>query len=111
MRADKKKKLETAGWTVGDAASFLELSSEEQAYVEMKLKLAEAIRERRRMLKWTQTVLANRINSSQSRIAKLEAGDPSISLDLVLRTFFALGTTTKDVARILQKETPRRATT
>lgn len=103
MRAAKKKKLEAAGWTVSDTADFLQLSPEESAYVEMKVKLTEAIRYQRRQRKWTQTHLANRIASSQSRVAKIEAGDPSVSLDLVFRSLFALGNTQVDVAKILQK--------
>ncbi len=103
MRATKKKRLEAAGWSVGDAADFLQLSPEEKRYVEMKVKLAEAIRDQRRTRKWTQTQLANRIASSQSRVAKIEAGDPSVSLDLVFRSLFALGNTQKDVAKIIQK--------
>ena len=102
MREAKKKRLEAAGWTVGSAADLLQLSPAESAYVEMKVKLAEAIRDQRRMRKWTQTHLANRISSSQSRVAKIEAGDPSVSLDLVFRSLFALGNTQKDVAKIIQ---------
>ncbi len=101
MRAAKKKKLEAAGWTVGDAADFLKLSPEEAAFVEMKVKLAEAIKIQRRRRKWTQTYLATLIESSQSRVAKIEAGDPSVSLDLVFRSLFALGNTQGDVANII----------
>ena len=102
MRAAKKKKLEAAGWTVGDTEDFLELSPEQNAFVEMKVKLAEAVREQRKRRKWTQTHLADLISSSQSRVAKIEAGDPSVSLDLVFKSLFALGNSPKDVGKILQ---------
>lgn len=105
MRAAKKKKLEAAGWTVfEDATDFLELSPEEKAYVELKVKLAEAVKEHRKLRHWTQTQLAKKITSSQSRIAKIEAGDPSVSLDLCIRSLFALGTSHVEVAKIIRSE-------
>ncbi len=107
MRAAKKKKLEDKGWVSGDAADFLQLTPEEAAFVELKVKLTEALLKRRRLRKWTQTQLALRIKSSQSRVAKIESGDPSVSLDLVFRSLFALGVTQKEVARIIDKSKRR----
>ena len=91
MNKSKRKKLESKGWKVGTAQDFLELSNEEAAYIELKLALAKNLQKRRRTLKITQTDLAKRIRSSQSRIAKMEAGDPSVSLDLLIRSLLALG--------------------
>ena len=107
MRAAKKKKLEKKGWVAGDAADFLQLTPEEASFVELKVKLTEALLNRRRLRKWTQTRLALRIKSSQSRVAKIESGDPSVSLDLVFRSLFALGVTQKEVARIIDKSKRR----
>jgi ribosome-binding protein aMBF1 (putative translation factor) len=104
MRAGKKKKLEARGWTVGSAAEFLDLTPEESAFITTKLQLACAVRKRRQYLNLTQSELARRIESSQSRVAKLEAGDPSVALDLVFRALFALGLSRKDLARILERE-------
>lgn len=98
MDTVKRQRLETAGWRVGDAADFLELSPEEVAFIEMKLSLSRYLKELRFKNKLSQATLAKRINSSQSRVAKMEAGDPSVSLDLIVRTILAVGGTREDVA-------------
>ena len=103
MRGTKKKRLERAGWTVGSAAAFLELSDEEAALVEMRLALSESLRERRQRAHLTQTALAKRLGSSQSRVAKMEAGDPTVSLDLLVRALLALGASQRDVAKALSR--------
>jgi DNA-binding XRE family transcriptional regulator len=91
MDSAKKKRLERAGWRVGSAAEFLNLSPEEAAYVEVKLHLAHELSRKRKKLRLTQVALAKRIRSSQSRVAKMEAGDPSVSIDLLVRSLIALG--------------------
>ncbi len=103
MDATKKRRLERAGWSVGSAADFLELSAEEAALVEMRLALSASVRERRQRARLTQTALAKRLGSSQSRVAKMEAGDPSVSLDLLVRALLSLGATRKDVASALAR--------
>lgn len=105
MRAEKKKKLEAAGWSVyEDATDFLGLSPAEKAYVELKVKLAEAVKRNRERREWTQAQLAKKLASSQSRVAKIEAGDPSVSLDLCFRSLFALGTSRIELAKIVQSK-------
>jgi DNA-binding XRE family transcriptional regulator len=101
MRKAKKARLENKGWKVGTVKEFLGLSDEEAAYVEIRLRLAAALRKRRRRERLSQTGLASRIGSSQSRIAKMEAGDPSVSLDLLIRTLLALGASSRDLARAI----------
>ena len=91
MNTEKKKKLENAGWQIGNADDFLGLSPEESAYIDLKLALSHELRRRREQSEMTQAVLARRIGSSQSRIAKAEAGDPGISLDLLVRALIACG--------------------
>jgi predicted transcriptional regulator len=103
MDAIKRQRLEAAGWRVGDAADFLELSPEEVAFIEMKLSLSKRLRELRLSQKLSQESLAKKINSSQSRVAKMEAGDPSVSLDLMVRTFLAMGATREDVVLALMQ--------
>jgi ribosome-binding protein aMBF1 (putative translation factor) len=107
MDAKKRKRLAVAGWKTGTVADFLELSAEEAELVETRLAVSRALRARRQGLGVTQAALAKKLRSSQSRIAKMEAGDPSISLDLLLRAFFATGATKRDLARVL---TSRRRT-
>ena len=104
MRAAKKRKLESKGWAVGSAREFLDLTPEEARFVELKLHLTKAVRKRRQLLDLTQAELARRIESSQSRVAKIEAGDPSVALDLTFRALFALGLTRKDLITIIEGE-------
>ena len=101
MKQSKKKQLESAGWRVGSASEFLGLSKEEEAYIEMKLLLVENLRSLRKSKKVSQTQLAELLGSSQSRVAKMEAGDPSVSTDLLLKGMLALGATRKQIGKVL----------
>ena len=101
MRRAKRERLEKKGWKVGTVQEFLDLSDEEAAYVELRLRLAHTLRKRRQRKRLSQTELARRINSSQSRVAKMEAGDPSVSLDLLIRSLLALGASSRDLARAI----------
>ena len=101
MNSTKKKRLETKGWNVGTVADFLQLLPEESAYIEMKLSLSKNLRERRKDKSLTQEQLARLLKSSQSRVAKMETGDPSVSLDLLVRSLLILGESRKSLAKIL----------
>ena len=94
----RQRRLEAQGWQVGSADDFLGLSAEESAYVDLRLRLSDALRAQRQRQHLTQVELARRIKSSQSRVAKMEAGDASISLDLLIRSLFALGASNRDLA-------------
>ena len=109
MKKSKKERLEAAGWRVGTTSEFLALSKEEAALIEMKLGLAESLRRRRQARRLTQTQLAKRIGSSQSRVAKMEAADPSVSIDLLVRALLELGATRAQVASALSKRSRRAA--
>lgn len=99
MNSSSRTRLRSAGWKVGNAAEFLGLSRDEAALVEMKLRLGAALRRYRRRREISQHALAARVGSSQSRIAKLEAGARGITLDLLVRALFATGASPKDIAR------------
>jgi len=101
MNTAKKKRLESAGWKIGTTSAFLNLSPEEAAYVELKLALSKNLQQTRQDMKMTQEQLAKLLKSSQSRVAKMEAGDPSVSLDLLVRSLLVLGTSRKGLARML----------
>jgi len=101
MRTDRKKRLQKAGWKVGSASDFLGLTAEEAALVEMRLRLASSLKETRVAQKLTQEELARRISSSQSRVAKMESADASVSLDLMVRTLLALGKTREQVGKLI----------
>lgn len=101
MKVSKRRKLENAGWKVGSADEFLQLSPEESAYVEMKLALSKFLKERRIKKRISQVAFAAKIESSQSRVAKMETGDPSVSIDLLMKSLLALGASKKEMARVI----------
>lgn len=101
MQSNKREKLENSGWKIGSTDEFLSLSPEESAYIEMKLALCDSVRVRRIKRRLSQTEFAKLISSSQSRVAKIEAGDPSVSFDLVMKSLLSLGATKKDVAKLI----------
>jgi len=99
MKSAKRKKLEASGWKVGNAADFLNLSNEEAAYLELKIKLAQQLKIVRTRRHLTQKDLAEKLDSSQSRIAKMEAGDRTVSLDLLIKSLLSLGVSVKDIGK------------
>src|SRR5437867_6052436 len=101
MRDEKKRRLEAKGWRVGNVKDFLRLSDEEAAYIDLKLRLASSLKVRRRRRRLTQVALARALRSSQSRVAKMEAGDPSVSIDLLVRSLLVLGTSARELSRII----------
>jgi len=101
MDKRKKAKLAKRGWKTGSVAEFLGLSAEEVAYVEMKLALSKELKERRVQKRLTQKELADAIESSQSRVAKMEAGDPTVSIDLLMKSLLALGVSKKELGRTI----------
>jgi predicted XRE-type DNA-binding protein len=102
---DKKKKdrLAAGGWRTGSAADFLELTPEEAEFVELKLALSSELKELRSEHGISQLELADRLGSSQSRVAKMEASDPTVSVDLLIRGLFAAGASKKDIASAITK--------
>ena len=101
MEKTKKNRLEGRGWRTGSAAGFLDLTPEENRYIELKLALGEHLKKRRRSRRLSQETLAKILSSSQSRVAKMEAADPSVSLDLLVRSLLALGSSEKDLAKVI----------
>lgn len=107
MDKRKQRRLQVQGWRIGSAAEFLDLSAEEAALVEMKLRLSQAVKVRRTALKLTQAALATRLGSSQSRVAKMEAGDRTVSIDLLMKALLLLGASPSDVGKALQHRSSR----
>ena len=109
MQTSKRHKLQAAGWKAGSVDEFLDLSPEVSARIEMKLALSITRRQRRLQSRLSQTELARKIHSSQSRVAKMEAGDPGVSIDLLMKSLLALGSSPQDVAEAIQTVGPRAA--
>jgi len=101
MRESKKKLLQKKGWRIGSAGEFLNLNDEESEYIELKLKLSQAFKNKRQQKGLTQVEAARVLRSSQSRIAKMETGDPSVSVDLLIRALLTMGATPKELGRVV----------
>jgi DNA-binding XRE family transcriptional regulator len=101
MNNVKRKHLEKNGWKVGTVKEFLNLSPDETTFIELKIELSRNFKNYRRNRKLTQEQVARLLKSSQSRVAKMEAGDPSVSLDLLVRSLLALGASKKGVAQMM----------
>jgi hypothetical protein len=100
MNKAKRKRLESKGWKVGSVSEFLSLTPEEAALIEMKLALAQSLRQRRQK-RMTQIQLAQKLRSSQPRVAKAEGGDASVSMELLVRAMLATGATPKEIGRVI----------
>ncbi len=101
MEPTKQRKLEEAGWKIGSTEEFLNLTPEEAAYINLKIALGNSVRQTRAHKKMTQSELAALLRSSQSRVAKMEAGDPSVSLDLLIRSLLSLGLSRENLALLI----------
>jgi predicted XRE-type DNA-binding protein len=101
MKASKRSKLAKAGWKVGAASDFLQLTQAESELIEMRFALGRSLRELRTRRGLTQAQAAAHLSSSQSRLAKMEAADPSVTIDLLIRSLVALGATRAQVARAI----------
>jgi len=101
MDKAKKQRLEKKGWKVGSVDEFLALTPDESAYIELKWALSKSVRQRREHKNLTQVQMARLLKSSQSRVAKIEAGDTTVSLDLLVRSLIVLGATRQEVAHVI----------
>ncbi|MGG6265094.1 helix-turn-helix domain-containing protein [Leptolyngbya sp. AN03gr2] len=102
MDQEKQKRLEAKGWKVGTVSEFLELTSEENTLIEIKLALSQSLKARRQQ-NMTQADLAEKIHSSQPRIAKAENGDASVSIELLIRAMLATGATPQEIGSVIAK--------
>ena len=100
--SDNAKTIEELGWKDGTVAEFLGLTPEESALIEMKLALSRHLRERRAAT-MTQSELATKISSSQSRVAKAESGHSSVSMELLVRAILATGATPHEIGEVLER--------
>jgi DNA-binding XRE family transcriptional regulator len=101
MNPAKRAHLEKKGWRVGRIEEFLSLPADDAAYLELKLVLSEQVRAYRRAKQLTPAQMARLIGSSPSRVTKIESGDASVSLDLMIRSLLALGATRQELARMI----------
>jgi DNA-binding XRE family transcriptional regulator len=102
MDKRKRKLLEAHGWKVAGAREFLELTDTELEYIEIKIALSQSVKYQRKRRRLTQEQAAGLLGSSQSRVAKMEAGDPSVSIDLYVKSIIALGGTREELSKAIQ---------
>ena len=102
MRKSKRARLEREGWVVGSVKEFLGLSEADAVLIEIKVALSRSLRERRKQYGLSQVELARRLQSSQSRVAKMEAGDPSVSMDLLVNSLLLLGASSSELAKVIR---------
>jgi ribosome-binding protein aMBF1 (putative translation factor) len=103
MDKTKEARLMKKGRTLGSAESFLGLTPEESAYIEIKLSLARELKKTRLKKGLSQTALASKLGSSQSRVAKMESADSQVSLDLIVRSLLATGKQPREIARAVAR--------
>ena len=103
MNPEKKAKLEAAGWKAGSADEFLGLTAEESAMLDIRMSLSVALKQRRQEAHLAQLNLAEKIQSSQSRVAKMEACDSSVSIDLLIEAILATGATPEEIGQYISK--------
>jgi len=103
MKSSKQHNLKAKGWKIGNATEFLELTEEETVYIGIKQQLANLLKQTRTRQLLTQKDFAKQIDSSQSRVAKMETGDRSVSLDLLIKSLLALGVTNKDIGKTISQ--------
>jgi DNA-binding XRE family transcriptional regulator len=101
VKKSKKQKLERAGWVVSGTQEFLDLSDAAMALIDVRVSLAQALRQRRQKMKISQATFAKRVGSSQSRVAKMEAGDPSVSIDLLVRSLITSGSSAEEIGKVI----------
>jgi len=102
MNESTRKRLKATGARVTTVKEFLDLSDADMAFIEMKIALAKKLREYRQAADLTQEQVAKRVGSSQSRVAKMEAGDPAVTMDLLVGSLLRLGARPQVVAETIQ---------
>jgi ribosome-binding protein aMBF1 (putative translation factor) len=107
--SENQKSLQAAGFRIGDAEDFLALTDEERRLVELRVAISRAVRRLRQRKHLTQQQLAAKLKSSQSRVAKIEAGAADVSLDLLFRGLFAVGGELTDLTSRAETTPPGRS--
>ena len=101
MDKQKRERLEAKGWRVGTVTEFLGLTSEQEAAIEIRLALSRALKAQRLEAKLTQQAFAKKLHTSQPRLAKMEAGDQSVTMDLLIKGLLASGMDRKKLGETL----------
>ncbi len=104
--ARKAARLENAGWKTVTVQDFLALSDEDMAIIDVKVALAKRLRVQRTRAGLSQLEVAKIVRSSQPRVAKMEAADKTVSIDLLVKALVKTGVSVQDIGRSLEKVAP-----
>ena len=85
----KRRKGKT--WVETDVEELLDLSAQDLVIVEFRAALALALQQARKRQKLTQENAAKVIGTSQAQVARMEAGQSSITIDRLIKALIALG--------------------
>ena len=94
-----RARIQTIGGRVTTVEEWLDLTAEEVAVIDMRIRLGEKLRERRRRAGLSQQRVARILGTSQGRVSKLEKGQAS--LDQLARSLLALGGSRREAARAI----------
>ncbi len=100
MDEKKQSRLVTKNWKVGESKDYLQIDSEEMALIELKVSLADTLQNRRKQKNMTQAQLAEHLHSNQALIEKMEAGDPSVPVDLLVESLLSLGLSKEEISKL-----------
>jgi len=104
MKEDKKiARLEKAGWKTVTVQDFLGLSDNEMAIIEVKVALSKCLRDQRTRAGLTQAQVAEIVRTSQPRVAKMEAADKTVSIDLLVKALVKTGVSVREIGRSLER--------
>ena len=99
LNAKKKARIEAMGGRVTTVEEWLDLTPEEVALIDMKIRLGNELRALRRERRLSQEEAAKLLKTSQGRISKMERGQAS--LDQLTRSLLSMGESRKDLARVI----------
>jgi predicted XRE-type DNA-binding protein len=109
--ARKVARLESAGWKTVTVQDFLGLSDDDMAIIEVKVALAKRLRAQRTRAGLSQVEVAKIVRSSQPRVAKMEAADKTVSIDLLVKALVKTGVSVQEIGRSLEKITTSKVKT
>ncbi len=95
------KRRKGTTWVETDVQELLDLSAQDLVIVEFRAALALALQQARKRQKLTQETAAKTIGTSQAQVARMEAGQSSITIDRLIKALIALGVSRPTIVKAL----------
>lgn len=99
LSAKKKARIEAMGGRVTTVEEWLDLTPEEVAIIDMKIRLGEELKAQRKKKRLSQEEAAKILKTSQGRVSKMERGQAT--LDQLAWSLLRMGESEKKVARVI----------